>query len=77
MVLASEGFLEISIESRRDWDLNPRRLNSIHTLYLTELSGHEFNSLSEPILSRYSNFISLFSVQVSFPSLSSSGVTFA
>ena len=38
----------------------------------TELSGHEFNSLSEPTLYDYSSSISLFSVHVSFRFLSSS-----
>ena len=41
----------------------------------TELSDHEFNSLSEPTLYSYSNFISLFSV--SFRSLPSSVASFA
>ena len=57
MVFTSEGLFEVAIESWPEWDLNTRPLNSIHTLYPTELSGHEFNSLSEPTLYSYSNFI--------------------
>ena len=41
------------------WDLKPGQLNSVQTLYPTELS--EFNSLSELTLYSYSNFI-VFSV---------------
>ena len=77
MVLTTEGFLEVAIESWPEWDLNPRPLNSVQTLYPTELSGHEFNSLSEPILYSNSNFISLSSVHISFRSLPSSVTTFS
>ena len=43
-LFTTEGFFEVGIESRPEWDLNPRPLNSIQTFELTELSGHEFNS---------------------------------
>ena len=77
MVFTTEAFLEVAIESWLEWDLNPRPLNSVQKLQPTELSGHEFKSLSEPTLYRFSNFISLFSVHVSFRSLPSSVATFA
>ena len=64
--IITEGFLEVAIERCPEWDLNPRPLNSVKTLKPTELSDHEFDSLSEPTLYSYSNFISLFSVHVSF-----------
>ena len=32
MVFITEGFLEAAIESRPEWDLNPRPLNSVQTL---------------------------------------------
>ena len=32
MVFTTEGFLEVSIQSWPEWDLNPRPLNSIQTL---------------------------------------------
>ena len=54
MVFTTEGFFEIAIESWPEWDLNPRLLNSVQTLWPTELSGHEFNSHSEPTLYSYS-----------------------
>ena len=57
MVFITEGFFEVAIESWPEWDLNPRPLNSVQTLSLTELSGHELNSHSEPTLYSYSNFI--------------------
>ena len=76
MVFTTEGLLEVAIESWPEWDLNPRPLNSVQTLQPTELSGHEFNSLSEPTLYSYSNFISLSSVHISFRSLPSSVATF-
>ena len=57
MVLTTEGFFEVAIESYPDWDLHPRPLNSVQTLSPTELSGHEFNSHSEPTLYSYSSFI--------------------
>ena len=75
MIFTTEGFLEVAIESWPEWDLNPRTLNSVQRL--TELSGHEFNSLSEPTLCSYFNLISLFSVQISFRSLPSSVATIA
>ena len=77
MVFITEGFLEVAIESWSEWDLNPRPLNSVQTLQPTELSGHAFNSLTEPTLYSYSSFMSLFSVHVSFRSLPSSVATFA
>ena len=58
MVFTTEGFFEGAIESWPEWDLNPRPLNSVQTLQPTVLSGHEFNSLSEPTLYSHSNFIS-------------------
>ena len=36
MVFTTEGFLEVAIESWPEWDLNPRPLNSVQTLLLTE-----------------------------------------
>ena len=32
MVFTTEGLLEVAIESWSEWDLNPRRLNSVETL---------------------------------------------
>ena len=32
MVLITEGFLEVAIESWPEWDLNPRPLNSVQML---------------------------------------------
>ena len=43
MVFTTEGFLEVAIESWPEWDLNPRPLNSVQTIYPTELSSYEFN----------------------------------
>ena len=57
MVFTTEGLLEVAIENWPELDLNPRLLNSVQTLQPTELSGHEFNSHSEPTLYSYSNFI--------------------
>ena len=57
MIFTTEGFFEVAIESWPEWDLNPQPLNSIQILKPTELSGHEFNSHSEPTLNSYSNFI--------------------
>ena len=57
MLFTTEGFFEVAIESWPEWDLKPRPLNSVQTLYTTELLGHEFNSHSEPTLYSYSNFI--------------------
>ena len=51
MVFTTEGFFEGAIESWPEWDLNPRPLNSVQTL-----SGHEFNSHSEPTFYNNSNF---------------------
>ena len=47
MEFTIERFLEVAIESWPEWYLNPRPLNSVQTLYPSELSGHEFNSHSE------------------------------
>ena len=33
MVFTTEGLLEVAIESRPEWDLNPQPLNSVQTLY--------------------------------------------
>ena len=57
MVFTTEEFFKVAIESWREWDLNLRPLNSVQTLYPIKLSGHEFNSHSEPNLCSYSNFI--------------------
>ena len=32
MVFNTEGFLEVATESWREWDFNPRPLNSVQTL---------------------------------------------
>ena len=32
MVFAAEGYLEVAIESWREWELNPRPLHSVQTL---------------------------------------------
>ena len=32
MVLTTERFFEVAIESLPEWDLNPRQLNSVRTL---------------------------------------------
>ena len=32
MVLTTEGFFELAIESWPEWDLSPRPLNSVQTL---------------------------------------------
>ena len=53
MVFITEGFFEVAIESWPEWNLNPRPVNSVQTLQPTELSGHEFNSHSEPTLYSY------------------------
>ena len=60
MVFTTEWFLEVAIESWPEWNLNRRPLNFVQMLQPTELSGHEFNSVSEPTF----NFMSLFSVHV-------------
>ena len=57
MVFTTKGLFEVAIESWPEWDMNPQPLNSVQMLYPTELSGHEFNSHSEPMLYSYSNFI--------------------
>ena len=77
MVVTTEGFLEVALESWLDSALNLQPLNSIQTLYPTEVSGQEYNSLSEPTLHSYSNLIPLFSIHHSFQSFSSSVATFA
>ena len=76
-VFTTEAILEVAIESWLKWDLTPRPLIFVQTLQPTYLTGHEFNSLSEPSLYCFSNFISLFSVHISFRSLPSSVATFA
>ena len=48
MVFTTERLLKVAVESSREWDLNPRPLDSAQTLLTTELSDHEFNLLSEP-----------------------------
>ena len=40
-----------------EWNLSLRPLNSVSTLWPTQLPGHEFCSHSEPNLYSYSNFI--------------------
>ena len=57
MVFTTDGFFEVAIESWPEWELNPQPLNSVQTLYPTDLSGHEFNLHSEPTLYSYSNLI--------------------
>ena len=47
MVFTTEGFFEVAIESCPEWELNPRPLNSVQTLELTDLSGHEFKEKIE------------------------------
>ena len=32
MIFTTERFFEVAIESWREWDLNPRPLNSVQTL---------------------------------------------
>ena len=32
MVVTTEGFVEVAIESWHEWDLNPGSLNSVQTL---------------------------------------------
>ena len=39
MVFTTEGLFEVAIESWPDWNLNPRPLNSVQTLWLSALSG--------------------------------------
>ena len=41
MVITTEGFFEVALESGANWDLNPRPLNFVQPLLLTELSGHD------------------------------------
>ena len=43
IIFTTEGFLKVAIESWPQCDLNSRPLNSVQTLYPTELSRHEFN----------------------------------
>ena len=57
MVFTTEGFFEKATESCPGWDLNPQPVNFVQMLQLTELTGQEFNSYSEPTLCSYSNFI--------------------
>ena len=44
MVFSNDGFFEVAIESLPEWDLSPWPLNSVQTLYTTELRGLEFTS---------------------------------
>ena len=32
MIFTTERFIEVAIENWRDWDLNPRPMNSIQTI---------------------------------------------
>ena len=57
MVFTTEGFFEKATESWPGWDLNPQPVNFVQMLQLTELTGQEFNSYSEPTLCSNSNFI--------------------
>ena len=57
MVLTTDGLFQVAIESRPEFDWNPRPLNSVQMLQLTEPSGYEFNSHSEPTLYSYTRFI--------------------
>ena len=57
MAFPTKGFVEVAIESGPDWNLNPEPPNSFQTLQPTKLSGHVFNSHSEPTLRSQSNFI--------------------
>ena len=77
MVFTTEAFLELAIEGWPESDLNPQPQNSAQIFSPSELSGHEFNSLSALTLYSYSSFICLFSVHVSFRSLLWSVATFA
>ena len=43
MGFTTECFLEVAIESWSEWESNPRSMNSVQTLYPTELPGHEFD----------------------------------
>ena len=42
MVFTTEGLFEAAIESYLEWDLNPRPVNSVHTLlsYINETVNH-------------------------------------
>ena len=57
MVFTTEESFEVAIENWPEWDLKPQPLNSVQTSQSTELSGHEFNSHSEPTLYNCSHFI--------------------
>ena len=46
-----------SYKSWSEWDFDTWTLNSVQTLWETELSGYEFNSVLETTLYRYSNYI--------------------
>ena len=35
------AFYEVIIETWSEWDFNAQQLNSVQTLYSTELRGHE------------------------------------
>ena len=56
-VFTTDKFFGVAIESLPQCDLNPQLLNSVQMLLPTDLSGHEFNSHSEPTLYSYLNFI--------------------
>ena len=57
MFFTTEGFFVESIESWREWDLDPQPLNSVEIFEPLEPSGHEFNFQLEPSWYSYSNFI--------------------
>ena len=40
MVFTTEEFLEVTIESWSEWDLNPQPTNSVETLKPIELTDH-------------------------------------
>ena len=57
MAFTTERLFEVVTESWPESGLNARPLNSVLTLQSTKLSGHDFNSHSEPALCSYSSFI--------------------
>ena len=77
MVYTTKVFLEVAIERYAQWILKPRSINSVQTLYPTELSAHELNQQSQPTLYNHFNFIASFSIHVSFQSLPLSDSTFS
>ena len=56
MVFTTEGFFQVVMGSWAEWDMDPRQLNSCLALLPTKLSGHNFNSYSQPTLYSCSNF---------------------